>query len=143
MRFPKGAQSNVVPATATDLTNKAHTDRYNFYDIAGGFSGKYEANEVVLTFVAVRAVSIATQSANANGLHRAYAAVNPTAARTFLIKHNGTNVGSIVFNTNGSHTVAFTSAVSLVAGSRLTVHADGTVDNNLANVGFTLQGVIV
>ena len=70
--------------------------------------------------------------------------VSATAQTTYSIEKNGTEVGTIVVETND--TFAFTStasaAVAFAAGDVLTIEAQATADATLADVAITLIGAV-
>lgn len=108
------------------------------YDIAAYSPGKATANQIILRFLPTRAFSF---EVNVPG-SQASAGTGATATSTFLIRKNGTQVGTVTFaagNTVG--TVAVPTQTSFTPGDVLTIVAPGTVDSTLADVSFTISGI--
>jgi hypothetical protein len=110
----------------------------NKYDIGGSYNGKPPASYVLLRFVAARAIDYADDFAGSQG----YVDTAPAATKSFLIKVNGVQVGTMQFAL-GANTATFTTssgALQLAAGERLTVEAPASQDATLADLFFTLKG---
>ena len=133
------AQADATQALADAATAQSDVNALKYYDMAGGFSGTGENNEIVMTFVAVRAFSLPSGA----GIHKAFAGTAATASTTFTIRKNGTQIGTMVFAAAGTTaTFSITSATSFAAGDRLTVVGPATADTTLADVGFTIAGTV-
>jgi hypothetical protein len=90
----------------------------------------------VVQFVCAKAQTL---KAGASG-SQAYVAVPATASATFILKKNGSDVGTVVF-TGAGNTGAFTVAsdVSLVAGDILSVIAPVIPDTTLADLSLNIK----
>lgn len=128
-----GVAVDTSGATAVVSLQSAFTP----YDIASGIVGKPAANDVVLNLICVRVFNLPI---NLTG-SAAYALVAATASTTFVIKKNGTQVGTMVFAAAGT-TATFTmgSATSFAAGDKLTIVAPASADSTLSDISYTLAG---
>lgn len=64
---------------------------------------------------------------------------NPTSTMTFVLKKNGSSIGSVAFSTGGSATVTFTAAVSFAIGDVFTITAPGSQDATGADVSLNFK----
>lgn len=105
------------------------------YDITGFVPGRPVASELVLKFVAVRALTLADNFAGS----QAHAEAVATAEAVFSVKKNGVAVGTITFAIGGgTGTFNTTGAtVALVAGDRLEVYAPAVTDATLSDIAIT------
>ncbi|HUT57823.1 MAG TPA: hypothetical protein VNA25_08210 [Phycisphaerae bacterium] len=107
------------------------------YDITGFFPGRPMGSEVVLKFVAVRALTLADDFAGSE----AKALTAATGAAVFTVNLNGAPVGTITFAL-GATTATFVTtgaAVALVAGDWLTVVAPAVTDATLDDIAITFK----
>ena len=132
----------VAPATQSNEAvqlGQLNSLRGVYYDIAGGFSGLGSANNVLLDYVSVRAVTFGANFAGSLGI----AGTAATADVVYTIEINGAAVGTMNFAA-GAAAATFTSsggaAVDLSAGQNLQVIGPATPDATLANLTFTLLG---
>ena len=107
-------------------------------DIGTYVSGTPSANEVILRYVFTRAVTFADEFAASQGSAGAAA----TGSTTFLVRKNGSNVGTIVFAASGTIATFTTTGttVSFAAGDVLDIVAPASPDATLANISVTLAG---
>jgi hypothetical protein len=107
-------------------------------DIASAVSGIVLSSQVVLRFVAPRAITLADDFAES----LADADVAATAETVLTVAVNGSSVGTITIAASGtSGTFATTGgAVSLVAGDVVTVTGPATADATLAGLAITFAG---
>jgi hypothetical protein len=100
------------------------------------YPGEPVASALVVQFVCAKAQTL---KAGASG-SQAYVAVPATASATFILKKNGSDVGTVVF-TGAGNTGAFTVAsdVSLVAGDILSVIAPVIPDTTLADLSLNIK----
>lgn len=111
------------------------------YDIASGIPGKPTASEVVGKFDIARALLFA----NNFGGSAWTCGTAPTSAAVFNVDVNGTSVGTINFAasaTTATFTTVSTGAVSVSAGSVLTIVAPATADSTLSDASGTLAGTL-
>lgn len=135
-----GAISSVTDKRAWLAYGVSNSDaRLNAYDIAGGFVGKPTASGIGLNFIAVRAFTLPQ---NLTGSY-AKAQTAATGTTTFTLKKNGSSIGTFEYAASGTTaTFTFASAVSFAAGDILTVHAPGSQDTTLADLGIVLKGTV-
>lgn len=108
------------------------------YDIGLFVNGLPVDNDEVMKFVVTRAFSLADDFAGSQG----QAGVNPTAAATFTVKHNGATIGTVAISTGGVFTFATSGSGTedFVAGDRLSVTNPTPQDATLSDVGITFAG---
>lgn len=106
------------------------------FDIPVFISGQPTSSQVVVSQVLNRPATLLA----GGGQSQAYADTTATAAATFNITQNGSNVGNVDFAI-GSNTGTFTVAsdVSFVAGDRVAIVAPASVDATLADINITLD----
>ena len=105
--------------------------------VSGSYTGPPTANLVVQRYVFAGTVMFAAGLTGSQGT----AGVAATAATTYSIRKNGSNVGTMVFAA-GATTATFTmaSATTFMAGDVLTMVAPASPDATLANLAWTLVG---
>ena len=105
--------------------------------ISGSFAGTSTANLVVQRYVFAGTVTFPAGLTGSQGT----GGVAATAATTYAIKKNATNVGTMAFAAS-STTATFTmpTATTFMSGDVLTVVAPATPDATLANLAWTLVG---
>lgn len=108
-------------------------------DMGTFVSGSPSASEVVLRYVFARSVTFADEFAGSV----ASAGTAATASTVFIVKKNGSTVGTVTFSASGTTGVFATTGttVSFAAGDVLELQAPSSPDSTLANVSFTLAGV--
>lgn len=107
-------------------------------DIGTYVAGAPSANEVLLKYVFTRAVTFADEFAGS----RAHAGTAATASTVFIVKKNGSSVGTVTFSASGT-TGAFVTTgttVSFAAGDYLELVAPSSPDSTLANISFSFAG---
>ena len=105
------------------------------YDIAGGVSGPIAGSQIVLYFLAVRALNIPANFAGS--ISEVLTAF--TSAATYTIYHNGTSVGTISFAASGTAgTFSTSSAFTMAVGDNMTIQAPSTADATAANLAITI-----
>ena len=107
-------------------------------DIASTTTGVMFSSQVVLRYVAPRAITLADDFAGS----RLKAGTSATAETVLVVKVNGSSVGTITVAAAGT-TGTFTTtggAVSLAAGDVLTVECPSLADATLADVSITFAG---
>ena len=105
------------------------------YDIAGGVSGPIAGSQIVLYFIAVRALNI---PANFTG-SLCVVGTAFTNAATYTIYHNGTSVGTISFAAGGtSGTFSASSAFTLAIGGTIYIGSPSTADPTAQNLTITI-----
>jgi hypothetical protein len=111
----------------------------NVYDLAFFVAGSPIDDEIVGSFVAVRAVTIADDFAGS----LATAATAATAETIFTVNVNGAPVGTVTFAAAGTAGTLVTTggAVALVAGDVLSLVAPAVADATIADVAITLLGL--
>lgn len=101
--------------------------------LSGFCSGKPATDEVIGGGVAPYALTITQANCKAK------ASVAATASTVFVIKKNGTQIGTFTFAIGGT-TASFSITTSAVAVDDLiTVHAPTTADPTLANISFLIR----
>ena len=106
------------------------------YDIAGGISGPIAGSQIVLYFLAVRALNIPANFAGS--ISEVLTAF--TSAATYTIYHNGISVGTISFAASGTvGTFSTSSAFTMAVGDNMTIQAPSTADATAANMAITLK----
>jgi len=109
------------------------------YDVGASLVGIPGASAVLMRYPFPRQVIFPAGLTGSRGV----CATPATATATFLIKKNGSNVGTMVFATGSPNNVAsFTmgSQTTFAAGDILTVVAPASPDATLADIGFGLAG---
>lgn len=90
----------------------------------------------MLAFLPVRDVVFPINLTGSRGV----ASVAATASTTFLIKKNGTQVGTMVFAAAGTvATFTMGSATTVTTADEITVEAPASPDATLSDVRFTLK----
>jgi len=134
--------ANTVTQAPNDNSNKlastAYVDKLSYYDIAGGSTGSPTASAKLLTFVAVRNMSLPT---NLTGSY-CVAGTAATATTTITLNKNGSSFGNISFAAAATIATFTVAATSFIAGDIITVVASATPDTTLADIGFTLTGTL-
>lgn len=108
------------------------------FDLTAFYPGVPGASAIVTRVPVARAVTFPS------GLSGSYARASAaaTGSTVFDVQKNGASVGSITFAAAAtSATFTAASAINLAAGDILSIHAPGTADATLANVGIVLAGV--
>ena len=107
------------------------------YDLGLTWSGTLPASQVLMRYPFPRAVDFPAGLTGSRGV----AASAATGTTTLDLRKNGTSVGSVQYAASAT-TATFTmaSATSFAAGDVLTVHAPGTADATLADLGLSLAG---
>jgi len=109
------------------------------YDIAGSILSKPTASAIVMRFVSVRAFTLPTNFAGS----RAVASTVPTGTTVFVVRKNGTQVGTLTFSANNEPGVfASTAPVTYEPGAVMAIVAPATPDATLNNVQFTFVGTL-
>lgn len=108
----------------------------NFYEIAGGCTGRPAANSVLLTFRFTRDVNFPTNMSGSTG----YSNTNATGTSVFTLNKNGSSLGEMTFPPSTSTPTFLTSSTSFTSGDILTVVSPSVQDATLADIGFTLVG---
>ena len=107
--------------------------------VSGSFSGRPTASLVLQTFVFAAAGTVPAGLPGSRGT----AATAATTSTTFSIQKNGLNVGTIVFAPSAA-TATFTmnSATLFNAGDVLSLVAPSAPDATLANLAWTIMGIL-
>jgi hypothetical protein len=107
------------------------------YDLGCSIIGSPTASEIVMRFVATRAVDFLAAIAGSQGS----AGTAATAQTDFDLQKNGASVGTVRFAAAGT-TASFiaASAIALVAGDVLSLVAPASPDATLANISITFAG---
>src|SRR6516225_3436015 len=132
-----GAQSLAsVPAYTYTVTGSGKASVATT-TVSGSYTGLPTANLVVQRYVFAGTVMFAAGLTGSQGT----AGVAATAATTYSIRKNGSNVGTMVFAA-GATTATFTmaSATTFMAGDVVTMVAPASPDATLANLARTLVG---
>jgi len=108
-------------------------------DLATAVMGTPSASEVLLRYVFTRAVTFPDEFAGS----QASAGTAAAASTVFLVKKNGSTVGTVTFAISGTTGVFATTGTTVVmaAGDVLELQAPSSPDATLANIGFTFVGV--
>lgn len=108
------------------------------YDIAWSIEAAPTASQVVLRFVAVRAVALPASLTGSVGK----AGTAATAQTDFDVQVNAVSKGTVRFAAAGTTaSFIFASLVTLASGDVVTVTAPGTPDATLAKIAVTFAGV--
>lgn len=106
------------------------------YDLQTFFAGSPTSSQLIVRFLAVRALTLPTSLTGS----ACYAGVAATASTTFDIQKNGVSVGSLNFAAAAqTATFTFASPVTLAATDRLDIIAPGSADATLADITFALK----
>lgn len=106
------------------------------FDIASFYPGVPGNSQVLLRFVATRAVTLPSSLTGSQGS----AGAASTGTATIDVKKNGSNVGTVVFTASATATFTAGSPISLAAGDILTLVAPASADATLADIAITLAG---
>lgn len=107
------------------------------YDLGLTWAGTLPVSQVLLRYPFPRAVDFPAGLTGSRGV----AATAATALTSLDLRKNGTSVGSVQYAAGATTaTFAMASATSCAAGDVLTVHAPGTADATLADLGLSLAG---
>jgi hypothetical protein len=125
--------------SAQTAANTANTTANNlkFYDIGAGCMGKPAASAIILIYKLPRAVNF---GANMAGSY-AVAATAATASTVFTVYKNAVQVATITFAASAT-TGTYSGTANFAAGDNIGIVAPGTQDSTLADIGFSLAGVI-
>lgn len=139
--IPGGAQAVGIYAWNGRTSQWVLKDTVAFpYDVGMSIAGKPEANKTVAMVLIVRPTIIPKNFAGS----KAACDVAATAAASFAIKLNGTQVGSInyaIAATTGTITAQVANTdLLLVPGDKLTITSPVTADSTLSYVAATLMG---
>lgn len=108
-------------------------------EISGFIQGAPTDAEKVATYVAAIALTLPASLTDS----QAYAEVVSTAAATLDVQVNAVSKGSINFALGAAvATFTFAAPVVLAAGDRIQLIGQGTADDTLADISFTLRGDI-
>ncbi len=109
----------------------------SYYDISLTYSGTPSANEEILRHTVVRSFTMPTTG------HNGSCGTAATAQTDFLVKKNGTTIGTIRFASSGTSStlVSWSSSTSFTSGDVVTIVAPAAL-NGIANLGLTLTGSI-
>lgn len=108
------------------------------YDLACQVVGAPTASAVVLRFIAIRAFTL-----SASG-QRATAGTGATAQTDFIVAVNGVTKATLRFAIAGvTITVVGGTAATIAAGDIITITSPASPDATLADIGFTLTGVLI
>lgn len=143
---PVAADRLIGTDSADGSTKNFRVDAlYNFYDLPGGFEAAPASGDILLRFIAPRALGFPANFAGAVGA----IATNPTTAYSggniITVKKGATTIGTIAISTGGVYTFATTSgaAQSLASGDVLTVIAPAATADATANgAAFTLIATV-
>ena len=132
--LPQTAESTV---TLQDVNNAVAAAAV--YDIGGFSQGKPDASSSMFRLVAPRAFTLPANLAGSI----AKAGTAATASTVFIIKKNGTQIGSMTFAASSS-TGAFTfaSQVSVAVGDIIDLVAPATQDATLSDVSVTIAATL-
>ncbi len=107
------------------------------YDLACQITGKPDSAAVVLRFVAPRAFTLSAAG------QQGKAGTSATAQADFIVAVNGVTKATLRFAAAGTAiSVVGGTAATIAAGDVITITAP-TQDATLADIGFTLAGVLV
>lgn len=133
-----GFSGSVANPTSTPAITLSYTGAGLPYDLACQVVGVPDASAVVLRFIAVRAFTL-----SASG-QRGTAGVAATAQTDFIVAVNGVTKATLRFAASGvTISVVGGTAATIAAGDIITITAPGSADATLANIGFTLTGVLL
>lgn len=122
-----------TPSATGDAAPKSYVDGLSVRGLSGFVSGKPAANEVVVGGIAPYALTLV------QGNCVAKAVVAATASTTFLIKNNGTQIGTIIWSASGTTGAVTITTAGVTAGDNLTIHGPATPDATLADLSFLLR----
>jgi hypothetical protein len=108
------------------------------YDVGVFFPGKPTATQIVMRWVAPRAIDFPDELSGSRGAAR----VAATGSTAFDVQQNGSSVGTITF-AGAATTATFTTsggALALAAGDVLAIIAPGTPDATLEDISVTFAG---
>jgi hypothetical protein len=136
--YPVSAVSIASGATVTfggPLVNS-----FNYYDISGQYNGSVNvASQTMQTIIAPRSFTLSAGTQ----LNQIYAGTAPTLSATFLIQRNGTQIGTMVLNSNATKgNVIIASTTVFNQGDVFSVVTPSVADSSLANVAYTVSGVV-
>lgn len=132
-----GFSGSVATATTTPAITLTYTGAGTPYDLSTQIVGVPDASAVALRFIAVRAFTL-----SASG-QRGTAGIAATAQADFLVAVNGVTKATLRFAALGTTiTVVGGTAATIAAGDIVTITAPASPDATLANIGFTLTGVL-
>jgi hypothetical protein len=107
------------------------------YDLLMFFPGAPAGNQTMGRIIVPRAVTLPLNLAGSYGSSITFAA----AAVTLTLSRNGSSIGTVNFAAGASTaTFTFAAAVTLAAGSLLTLTNQATADSTLANISLSLAG---
>lgn len=129
-------------STASQLKKEDGINRWkgaDFLDIASWTSLTPAPNEKIMKYIAVDTFVLPA------GLGGSYAEskVAATDETTYLIKKNGSSIGSIVFASGESIAAfVFASNVTVIPGDLITIEAPATIDLTHDKISFTLRTIL-
>lgn len=126
-------------ATQNGYLPSAWFAKFAAYDIAGQVTGAPAASAVVTRYKAPRAFTIKAAAPGSTGISD----VAATGTATFSLQKNGSQFGTMSWSAAGTvPAFAVASDAVFAAGDILTVVAPGSPDATLADIAFTLVGVL-
>lgn len=138
-----GLSANVATLAANSASYLGTFDAatYQKYDVSGFVANTIFESEVIFGFTPVRNVRF---PGNFSG-SKAYSRVASSGSYVINVKKNGSDVGTITFSTSNTGTFATSGGanVDIVANDMITFHGNNVVDTTLADISFTLKGVII
>lgn len=102
--------------------------------LSSSCAGKPAASEMVGSGIAPYALTLSAANSKAEAL------VAATASTVFLIKRDGTQIGTITFAAAGTTGTIAYSSTAITEDQHLTIHAPATPDATLADLSFLLKG---
>jgi hypothetical protein len=136
---------SLADAKSTSISFKGVPPSTHPYDEKAFYPGAPASSAILLYVPMARAVTFPANfgASAAGGTSYGKASVAATGSTVFDIKKNGSSVGTMTFAaaaTSATFTSSAGAVVSFSAGDVLSVHAPGTADATLANVGLVLSG---
>lgn len=112
-----------------------------YFPVAGTLTGLPTSSQVIQNYIFGQTVNFPAGLVGSYG----HASIGATATATFLVKKNGTNIGTMVFASGGSGgpqnaTFTMATATTFSPGDMLVLVAPSSVDATLANLTWTFLG---
>ena len=132
----RGAANGVASLGADSKVPVSQLPSYaNAYDLAGYWQGKPANGATIFYLPIVRALTLPVNLGGSSAKSR----VVTTASTTYIIKKNGSQIGTMTFGVGASTaTFSFLNPINFTPGDILQIDAPATADATHADIGFSL-----
>lgn len=133
---PSWADPGSLLTAGADIDISTNTVKVKYYTVGTWIVGSPSASEKILRYYFDAAVTLPTSLTGSVAKAGTASAGNVS----FQLQKNGSNIGTVDFNTSATGTFTFAAPVSFSAGDRLDIIAPASPDATMADIAITLQG---